>query len=57
MAESEKIEGGNRRLNRRKFLVGSGAAIAAGTPSAAMAVSKKSYPKSDTMEKRGKLGA
>ncbi len=51
MAESEKPEKEKKKLNRREFLVGSGAAlaagaIAAGTPAVAKASSKNAYPKS-----------
>jgi protein NrfC len=51
MAESEKPEGDKKKLNRREFLVGSGAALAAGAivtgiPVAAQAKANDSYPKS-----------
>jgi len=52
MAESEKTKDNKKKLNRREFLVGSGAtfaagAIAAGIPVTAKASSKNSCPKSE----------
>jgi protein NrfC len=52
MAESEKSEERKKKLNRREFLVGSGAAlaagmVAAGVPVTAKAAAKESLPKSE----------
>jgi Fe-S-cluster-containing dehydrogenase component len=52
MPESEKPEESKKRLNRREFLVGSGAAlaagmVAAGVPVTAKAAAKESLPKSE----------
>ncbi|MBN2418131.1 MAG: twin-arginine translocation signal domain-containing protein, partial [Deltaproteobacteria bacterium] len=52
MADSEERESRKKKLNRREFLVGSGAAlasgaIAAGTPVIARESAKKTYPKSE----------
>jgi Fe-S-cluster-containing dehydrogenase component len=52
MTESEKPEKSKKKLNRREFLVGSGAAlaagaIAAGVPGTAKAAAKESLPKSE----------
>ena len=51
MSESEKPKGRKKEMDRREFLVGSGAALVtgalvAGVPGNAQASSKKAYPKS-----------